>query len=287
MGHNVKEAFGEVLNTHGYAFQYAVLKHAQDLNEKGLSPWVFSVAEFPAEVAGSGTRIDFILSTSGLFYPRFFLLAECKRSNPAISDWCFARAPYVMRNHTYDQIIFERAKLSDNGNIVSAAEYVSAPDQLSVYHVSVEVKSNKKGDSRGHPRGQIEEAVTQVLRGLNGLIEVVAKHPKAFFGDPPTTTIDFLPVIFTTATLWTTDADLRTANLGDGNMEVTEANLTKRDWILYQYNTSPGLKHALTPQDPASIQGLMIREFIRTIPIVSSSGIASFLKWSGHFDRIR
>jgi hypothetical protein len=179
--HDVKEAFGKALNTHGHAFQYAVLKHAQELNEQGRSPWVFSVAEFPAEVAGFGTRIDFILSTSGPFNPPFFLLAECKRSNPALSDWCFAKAPYVMRNHTYDQIIFERARLSDNGNIISAANYVSAPDQLGVFHISLEVKSNKKGDSYGNPRGQIEDAVTQVLRGLNGVIEVVARHPKAFF----------------------------------------------------------------------------------------------------------
>lgn len=280
---DIKEAFGEALNTHGYAFQYTILKHAQDLFEQGQSSWVFRVAEFPTTVAGFGTRVDFVLTTKNPFNPRAFLLAECKRANPALSDWCFARAPYVARNHTYNQIIFERTKLTDKGGLVSAADHVFANDD--VFHIALEVKSDKKGDRQGNPRGQIEGAVTQVLRGLNGIIEVVAKHPKAFFEND--SIIDFLPVIFTTATIWTTDANLSAANLDDGNIDLTTAELKERDWVLYQYNTSSGLKHAFEPQDEASVEGLMLRDFVRTIPVVNSSGIASFLSWSGKFDRVR
>src|SRR6266567_1778716 len=89
-----RKRFAAAINRHGYAFQNAVLKRCHDLFDSGKSRWVFEAAEFPAEVNGNGTRIDFILWTHQTPY---WLIAECKRVNPSLGDWIFARTQYVRR----------------------------------------------------------------------------------------------------------------------------------------------------------------------------------------------
>lgn len=58
----IKDGLRKVLNTHGYGFQYAVLRKAFWLCASTKSKWVFEAAEFPVTVGGFDTRIDFILS---------------------------------------------------------------------------------------------------------------------------------------------------------------------------------------------------------------------------------
>lgn len=57
----IKNGLGKVLNSHGYGFHYATLKRAIDAYNKRGKGWFFNVAEYPVEVQGYGTRIDFIL----------------------------------------------------------------------------------------------------------------------------------------------------------------------------------------------------------------------------------
>jgi len=94
----VRNSFQKALNRHGYGFQFSVLKIAENLAKKvdrhERSRWNFLFSEVPVEVQGSGTRIDFILSRSRSdLSPFFYLICECKRANPKLSNWCFVRAP--------------------------------------------------------------------------------------------------------------------------------------------------------------------------------------------------
>ena len=102
---NVETGFMKVLNLHGYGFHYSVLKLASELYANGSSKWFFEAAEFPVQVQGLGTRIDFVLQH--VDSPSFYLLAECKRVNPALSNWCFARAPFVRRNRSEEAMFLE------------------------------------------------------------------------------------------------------------------------------------------------------------------------------------
>ena len=87
----VAGSFGKQLNSHGYGFQHSVMKKAQDLQSAKKSSWVCEAVEVPVKAAGEDTRIDLVLQR----YPGllFYMLAECKRANPSLSNWCFARAP--------------------------------------------------------------------------------------------------------------------------------------------------------------------------------------------------
>ena len=106
----LKNSFQKVLDQLGYGFQYAVLKAAQAATQID-SKWRFEVAEFPVQVQGVNTKIDFVLQHGGTSRHNppqpCYLLAECKRANPALSNWCFVRAPYVYREPSDDNLLLE------------------------------------------------------------------------------------------------------------------------------------------------------------------------------------
>jgi hypothetical protein len=279
----IRASFANALNRHGYGFQYAVLKKCRDVAvdlEKNWSPstWQALVSEFPVEVQSAGTKIDFILrritrlSAPGL---PVYLLAECKRANPALSNWCFARAPYV--HHAwplnYEPLIVERFNASGTDSF-AVEVYHSVP---SGYQLGLEVRHASKGDNRGESGEAIEKAASQVLRGLNGFVEMLNRntqlldeHPHAYL----------VPVIFTTANLFGSDVDLSDADLETGISDVKKESLKPLGWLCYQYHTSPGIKHSRSLLKKPSVLGnLMQTEYIRTVPIVTPGGIEPFFAW--------
>ena len=90
---SVRDDLQKRLDQHGYGFQYALIRH---LREKGLS-WYLQATEFPVEVGEKHTRIDFVLKYGSR---NVYLVAECKRANPALSNWCFIRAPKESQRET-------------------------------------------------------------------------------------------------------------------------------------------------------------------------------------------
>src|SRR5262245_35612150 len=96
------DSFLKVLNSHGYGFQYSVIRLADTLYKDGKSGWRFEWAEFPVSVQGDDTRIDLVLRQGRSHY---YMLGECKRVNPALGNWCFAHAPYT-RPNDYNLTLF-------------------------------------------------------------------------------------------------------------------------------------------------------------------------------------
>jgi hypothetical protein len=144
------------------------------------------------------------------------------------------------------------------------------------YHVAFEVKTQAKGDSSGS-RTDIEDAASQVCRATNGLLEFCTRRGGFF---TPVTDIEFLPVIFTTARLWVSENALNTADLHSGILNTTP-DLAEVDWLVYQYHVSTGVKiDDLKVPISEDLADLLETGFIRSIPIVSSSGIENFLLWA-------
>jgi hypothetical protein len=283
------EIFRKVLNIHGYGFQYRVMEEAKRLYGKG-SRWVFHVAEFPVTVRGKDTRIDFVLRLAD---GNTYLVAECKRVNPAISNWCFARAPYVTPNSFTHKLIFRHAMIDGNANLTAG---ISKESSENIFHIAMEVPSGEKGDAQGSSRGGLEKAVEQVLLGVNGMIEFMADN-KLLVNLRERRV--FIPVIFTTARLFTTDLELQTASIERGVFEKESVILTEQPWIWLQYHQSPTLKHSSARLDhvhnvvgpqrrPAPPLGRILEtEYARSIAIVNSRGIESFLsrEWLLEQDR--
>jgi hypothetical protein len=90
----------------------------------------------------------------------------------------------------------------------------------------------------------------------------------------------FLPVIFTTARLWTTEADLSEADVQTGKLP-KDAELAPQSWLWYEHPVSPNLKAEVQrdaqKEDAMSLARLHELEYARAIAVVNAEGIDAFL----------
>ncbi len=282
---SVRKCFNKRLNSHGFSFQYSVLEKIKDLYDEKKSKWYFEAAEFPVAIKDHHTRIDFILRKSIYISEKnapFYIVAECKRVNPSLLNWCFVKSPYIRRNRSREEFIFEHVEVDSAGILNAYGKTCS--DIKNAFHIGMEVKSGKKGDSSISDRGAIESTATQVLKGVNGLTETMVR---IFSNGENLYIADILPVIFTTAKIWVTCADLRETDLETGNIDLDNYPFKEMPWIVFQYHLSPGIKHSLpSVADFRNLAELLSFEYIRSIPIVNSGAIEDFLKWISGIERV-
>jgi hypothetical protein len=287
---NVRSKFTEVINSQGYGFHHSVIREVVELFKSTKSNWIFEAVEFPVEVQNFGTRVDFILRYQEHNYynnpsaPVIYILGECKRVNPAFNWWCFAQSTFFKRYRSSEPFMLEQINIHQGSsvNICNYSIFKKNLQTTSIYNVATEVKTNNQGDRSGQGAGKhIEDAAGQVLKGMNGFAQFISNHPEILNKEDKQKVVILLPVIFTTAELWTTAIDISQANIETGNIELTKESLNKKPWLLYQYHQTPSIKHLLNYQEADnSLGGMMDLEYVRTLSIVNSSGIESFLEWA-------
>ena len=278
--------FARRLNEKGYPFHYAVLHRAGLLRDQNkTSPFLFERAEMPVELRGKDTRIDGVLRNTNrrggiLEQSLTFIAIECKRANPALANWCFARAPYVRYNHGVDeQFVVDRIKRPAPG----AVEFILEPLRLftlrSAYRIGYEANAPVKGDAAAGKSGAIEDGVTQALRGAAGLIDLYAREPRHF---TDVHRVAVIPVVVTTAALWVTDAMLETAHADTGDLDPKSVKFERVNAVAFQYNRSA----SLTPQHPTKLEKRDLRdlvdsEYVRTVHILNIEALDKFLPQLG------
>jgi hypothetical protein len=283
MTQDLEKGLTNQLNRNGYSFQYAVLDKIKHCFDDDISPWHFIVSEFPVSLKGKSIHIDFVLVNRT---EQFYMVAECKRADPAISNWCFVKTPNVSRKISgKERIVREVLKSNNSTGSKPTAEMQWIHRSDEIFRLAFELKSNQTGDS-SQGKGQINDAVTQVLRGTNGLFNFfLSKMDTGIGGGPPWEKpydrweyIAFLPVIFTTAKLWVSDIDLSTTDIENGNIELPPNSLVEKKWIFYHYSQTPDISHELSGATRnIDLADVLYSDYTRTIPIVNSSGIQSFL----------
>jgi hypothetical protein len=159
------------------------------------------------------------------------------------------------------------------------------------FHIGVELKVKEaKGDSQPKAAtgtGAIEDAATQVTLCLNGLVEFFREIP------PPTQTqaiMTFIPVVVTTAQLFSTTASIAESDLESGELSQDSVPMSEQEWLFYQHPTSPGLRHTIPLAKPESDIQMMPdlgkaleANYLRTVAIVQAKHIAKFLGWFGAY----
>lgn len=298
----IDEDFEETLNKQGFGFQYAVISEIKRLIEekfkdneyRGFPNWSIDCAEVPVEVQGYNTHIDFVLTrqrnsenrTEGVLK----IIAECKRVDPAVSNWCFLRAPFTKKYGISNSIRIEKVRF-ESPDLKTSFHVIPTSNDF-FYEIPLIVKSNQKGNGAGDGRKAIDETVSQVLRGQNGFVNLLNKKLE-FLNDKEE--MFLLPVIFTTSKLWVSNAKLDLADLQTGKISLTDQKLSSISWIFYEYNQSPTLKHSIkldSKNSPTyqmysmeeSLSGIVEKEYSRTIAIVSSTGIEDFFQWLTYRD---
>jgi hypothetical protein len=266
------KAFEVALNRHGFAFQYAVARSARELASFEFSNWFPVVPEFPVRVQGTDTRIDLILQ------PRrkpSYLVVETKRANPALAYWCFAQSG--MRGAWASPVIYSEVLRKVNGQFFTEVRNGTGVD--AIYDVAVEASTGAKGDERGSRSGAIEDAVGQVCRGLNGLIEYFR-----LYGPVDEEPLEFFPVVVTTAELLTTAKPLTESDLSTGKVALG-GEIQSQPWVFFRYPQSPGLKHSVSVSaaDTSGLDKALKFVFSRIVAIVQADKVEPYLSrdWSG------
>lgn len=285
----LKTGLRSVLNRNGFGFQYSVLRLISDLCDKGESSWLPETSEFPVQIKGSNTHIDFVLRRNKYVAANasIYMVCECKRVNPALGSWCFVRSPFTRRNRNpYDPWIIDYLEIRNypttQAKEVFASSMTSVKTELS-YHIGMELKTNQIGDPCDQGKGAIDATVAQLGRGLAGFIETIRDWPEIVGSS---TSALFIPVIFTTANLYTSDVDLSESDLITGNIELEKLELVEKPYLFFQYNLSPNLKHSvLSYSGPKADLGVLLEsDFARTILVVNANGIEKFLQWTSQYD---
>lgn len=269
----VRTGFQKTLDSHGYGFQYAVQRNLDELAEAGPASWQLEASEFPVRVGSRETRIDFVyrrpLGTA-------YLVGECKRVNPGVS-WGFIRAGMQRQRHDDRALLLEAVESPVQGR----ARAVTIPFRY--YERFADIGRELKGgadssEGKGLGRSAIEDAVTQVLAGTSGLSRVISEHPDRLpIGHP----VPVLPVIFTTARLWYSEALLTSAQLPTGALSLADAPFEEVQWLPLQYHQSESLVSEV-PREAimTTLADRLHHLHRRAVFIVNVNGIKAFIEWS-------
>ena len=224
------------LNRSGYGFHYAVVRRFGELSIQKKPDWVWGppTSEFPVVVGPDTVHIDFVVSGHSKWSrpTPVYLVGECKRVDRKFSRWGFVCAPFAEEEIVFDRFIFRPPSDLRTEPVVNYSG--SRP-----YHLGLPIKGEAPGDSGPSGSGAINEATAQVLRGGGGFINHIF-GPRDGEG---LMHFAFLPVIFTTAELWVTEVDISSAELTTGDVQNLESE--KKDWIWFNHNRCPRLRHGL------------------------------------------
>jgi hypothetical protein len=274
--HHLSDQVRKELDLHGHAFTFAVLQRIDRLQNR--AKWTRDVQEFPVEVQGAPTHIDFVLRNNDWGAA---MVAECKRCD---TIWIFARDPVASGKQ---RLVFE-GLVAKEGALYGTIEPEPGDALYSnrVYEVGIESPRSAKN---------LEKAITQVCRGVNGLMGLLSRRlgalqpfQRASLVSP--TLVEFVPVIFTTARLAATDFKLSDADLVTGRLPVEGFAARDIPWLFLRYNLSPTLRHDLPMTSrartglAADLKDILALDYSRMIAIVGAGGIDEFLTathWEG------
>lgn len=248
----VAELFRGALNRHGHSFQARVLKDCRNLMlpfNFGTVNWQLRATDMAVTVQQREYHIDGVLEASGANANRFVTL-ECKRADPALKAWCFARF-----TEEPDSICHDVWK-KDASGIRVEAEWLQSGGiggrATPIAHVGVEVNTGAKGDSTGKA---LKEAIDQAHRGASGLANLI---PTWIRSGTQTTIV---PMIVTTAALFVTRQPLEVASIETGDLESVPVVETPCLWLLTPLSASllPSSRPGINYRGEADPVGTIVR----------------------------
>jgi len=218
--------------------------------------WKPAVVEYPVELNGVSTHIDFVLASGS-----HLIVVECKRVDGW--TWGFARS--------FSQIVQPRAdRLQWNDGKLFRRACTIRGWKESSFDTAVEMKQHG-GDAT--PR-TLDSAVAQVFRGRGGLMEDFAGRKQFRYAGGAV-----VPVILTTASLVTTDTALADAELQTG--ELLSVQATAKNFLAGSLR--PRVPREDRPNSPPptkseALQTSLAHDMARSVAIVHPTGIKYFLE---------
>lgn len=263
------------VNQNGYGFQNAVFQKLENLYKNKNSVWHFHASELPVHFNGRETKIDLVLQHRET---RHFMVIECKRSNPAYSEWCFLKSFEYRRNYK-EKLIFNCLELENAQRHFNSVQ--SNFFSRHSYDISFEIKKeHTKGDPNSKDkRGEVvNKSLEQLMIASNGFGDFLLNNKNILSGTE-VNKVAIIPVIVTTATLWVSDDSLKNTELTTGNID--QLNIKQVDWLYFRHYVSDSMSHSVARvQHLSDIGDIFEKKYIRTVAIVNVAGIEKFLEES-------
>jgi hypothetical protein len=267
---HIRNAFQNALFEHGYGFEAAVAFKLTQLATNRRVPWSVVTGEFPVTVRGQSTRIDILIERRN---GHELGVCECKRANPALDRWCFVRLPHVGADRHDNAVHIDVVMRRAGSELISG--HVVRGHVPNFAHIGLPIRSDNRGDHQGSTRDVIESALSQVARGSSGLIQFLRGNDYLL---PLDVGVPIHQVIFTTATLWLSEANLNLADVRTGNVDLAPSNFQEVDWLVYQYPQSPSLRPEVShAHDAKSLLAARNDLYYRSVFVVTAAGIENFL----------
>lgn len=156
-----------------------------------------------------------------------------------------------------------------------------------IFSLGMAIRADIKGDAelKSSTHTAIEDSVSQVLRCANGFMETLEREKYRLW--PMISDVHILPVVITTANLFACNTDLSTSSISTGDLRVELGDLAPVDWLFLNFPMSLSLRHGLhRVQQTVDLPGFHKDEFVRTVAIVSSTGLESFVNELQQFETV-
>jgi hypothetical protein len=271
----ISQMLQKVLDANGHSFQYAVMRRAHELRESDKTMWLLEGAELPVTVNNKVIHVDFVFRHKKA---PIYLIAECKRSDPSKANWCFVKAPYTFRDDRKTFAYFDLLKLPRAGTSHANYGCKIADTTQGIYHLGYEIKTGADGDGTGNSRNSaINDAVTQAFRGSSGFINSLFYQNKIANLSINENYL-FIPVVFTTAKIWSSESNLSDASLENGYLPKQSVEIQQNKWIWFNHNRSRELLHNVSYTPIADLYLKPNKEYMRSVAIVGTDGIDNFFE---------
>jgi len=251
-----------VLNIHGTPFEQICeyhLRHAPD--------WTFRSSRYPVEFPPSyspqvsQTKNSELDLWGNCFSPglKTELLVECKKNNPEYTDWVFFPAinpapPFPsLRGVKYGPPqTDQRYPWVANSYILSLVPPINIPitgdgrEIKSDYQSRSEKNQNNGKQLTKTSNAAITEAAYQIALATQALLHQERRNQEALaagksYPMPPYSNV-FLPLIVTTANLWTCHFPEEKVDLATGVVPISEAQYQQHSCLFYTYALPPILQ---------------------------------------------
>jgi hypothetical protein len=257
------------------------------------SPWVLRSENYPVEwpppngpIRGKESSLDLRaeLQHEDL---RITVLVECKKNNPEFIDWVFFQKVGVPNDQfSVDRIVNTptvtpgSAWTVETGLRQLSAEYPRADDARETRGQYNNFSGPRQNKTRT-ANDAISSAAHQVALASRAIQHEEARHSRILAeratAGPPYREQLFLPIIVTTARLFTCEFDPALISPRTGEIMWDQVRLVARDEVLYEYPLPIRLQH--TPSDlPSAIEHGHLELFTRMpILVVQSESFNGFL----------
>lgn len=167
------------------------------------------------------------------------LCIECKKANPEQKHWVFEMRttgseiyPFVYYDNKIGELNYEKNIFFPSLNY-PGMDHFDRAIQAFQFKTKSGALSRNMTEMAHHSLKQANQAVKAIAPSPNEVFKVLSSGPK---------NILFLPVVVTTANLWTTKYNPQDVSWKTGELKASKIGLESRDWVHFEFPLPVNLK---------------------------------------------